>query len=456
MPGRILIVDDGMTSRIDLAARLAPAAYEVVMCSDPAEALRAARAQLPDVVLVAARLPNGGAYGLCPAIRALPGGRQVPVAILGEESDRARRLAGLEAGFDAVLCPVPRPQVLRARVRNLLRRGSLERDLMRDDGASFGFAEKATTFSRPGQITLIAPGVETGLDWRNLLLPLVRDRIDVLSPERALAELGAGGQPDAIVIAARADQHGSALRLLSDLRCRGDTHRAAIILVQQQPDPDFSVMALDLGVDDLVETGFDPVEMALRLRRELARKSRSDRCRSALQDGLRLAATDALTGLYNRRYAMAELQRVLTDPGECVPGFAVMLLDLDRFKRINDTLGHAAGDTVLREVSARMAACLREGDFLARIGGEEFLAVVRDCTPEAAARTAERLRKSVCDRPVRVGAEASVDVTLSIGLVMAATGTATGPDALVDLADQALYAAKTDGRNQVSLHEAAA
>lgn len=460
MPGRVLIVDDRMTSRIDLLARLSPAAYDLIPSHDMKSALTAARKQLPDLILLAANLPKGEAYTLARSLRALPGGSCLAIAMIGDTSDRALRLAALEAGADAFLLTHMRADILLARVRNLLRRGGSDRELLLNETAQYGFGEPSQqAFASPGQITLIAPSVETGLQWRKRLLPLLRDRIDVLKADHALAELNASSQPDAIVIATDPDGRDGALRLLSDLRCRADTQRAAIILVQSQPDPEAAIMALDLGVDDLVDTGFDCVEMVLRLRRELARKAQSDRCRNALQDGLRLAATDPLTGLFNRRYAMAELQRILHDPAEVQAGFAILAMDLDRFKRINDTFGHGAGDAVLTEVSRRMSECVRAGDFLARIGGEEFLAVIRTCDATEAARTAERLRRMVSDQPVVISQNTSVEVTLSIGLVQCGadpTGTHSDPAQLINLADKALYAAKTEGRNQVCLHRHAA
>lgn len=459
MPGRILIVDERVTARIELAARLAQAAHEVIPCADAAQALAAARKCRPDLVLLSAAGVATGCLSAAQDFRALPGGVDMPVALLGGTADRASRIAALEAGIDAFLEPMPVADMLLARVRNLLRRSRADGDLLRAEAARFGFADRAQhAIAIPGQIALIAPSIETGLRWRNGMLPLMRDRIDVLNPDRALSELNGTRQPDAIVVAPDPGDPGRALRLLSDLRCRPDTGRAAILLVQDRPDPALAAMALDLGVDDLVESGFDCIEMVLRLRRELARKARSDRYRSALQDGLRLAATDPLTGLYNRRYAMAELARMLAAGGGA--GLSVMLLDLDRFKRVNDTYGHAAGDTVLSEVSRRMKRCLREGDFLARIGGEEFLAVIRTGDPAAAKVTAERLRRAVSDRAVRLDDGTAIDVTLSIGLVQGDAAGAKGapdrPAALLDLADRALYAAKTEGRNQVSEHATAA
>ena len=103
-----------------------------------------------------------------------------------------------------------------------------------------------------------------------------------------------------------------------------------------------------------------------------------DQLRASVEDRLRLAMTDPLTGLHNRRYAMAHLSRIAERAAVAGRTFALMILDLDRFKAINDTHGHAAGDAVLAEVAARLSAQLRPIDLVARIGGEEFLIALPD------------------------------------------------------------------------------
>ena len=208
----------------------------------------------------------------------------------------------------------------------------------------------------------------------------------------------------------------------------------------------------------LTNDGFDSREIALLLRREMSRKSQNDRRRAALQKSLQLASIDPLTGLFNRRYALDQLDKIALGAVKNGETYAVMVLDLDRFKRVNDLYGHSTGDIVLQEVSARMAGCLRRNDFLARIGGEEFLAVIRTCDLVAAQKAAERLRKIVADTPVLLpDGENSVHMTVSIGVVMGGDINQPGdPATLVDLADRGLYVAKADGRNQVTVCETAA
>jgi diguanylate cyclase (GGDEF)-like protein len=159
---------------------------------------------------------------------------------------------------------------------------------------------------------------------------------------------------------------------------------------------------------------------------------------------------DALTGLRNRRYFN---EHVLSVDGARPVGGCVLLADLDHFKRINDTLGHPAGDAVLATVSHRLSAALRETDKLVRWGGEEFLAVLDPITPEQADRTVERLLLAVRRDPVLWNGQ-SIRCTISIGYAcfpMAGADTEISLESAISLTDKALYEAKRRGRNRACL-----
>lgn len=453
MPGRILIADDRASRRILLKAQLSATAQDVVQAASGAELLAAAAKTAPDLVVISDSLPDESGAALCQRLRAGRGGAGVPVILIGRCDSRAARIAALRSGADAVLEPQPGAGLLQAWARSLLRRRAAEQELARDSAPAFGFAEApAPALTPPGEVALIAPGAAAGLAWKQALSPLIRDRITLLSPDMALHGLCPTAPPDAIVIAGCS---GDMLRLVSNLRCRSETLRSAILVVQDAPGEERAEMALDLGVSDLVETGFDAEEMALRLRRALARKAQSDSTRLALKDGLRMAVTDPLTGLWNRRYALRVLESMPEGDRPADASFAVMVLDLDRFKQVNDRHGHAAGDAVLVEVARRMQRCLRHHDVLARIGGEEFLAVIRGCDVVQARRAAERLRRAVSARPIALpGNAGALHITMSAGLVVC--DGAEAPATLIDRADRALYVAKADGRDQVTMSQHAA
>jgi diguanylate cyclase (GGDEF)-like protein len=174
------------------------------------------------------------------------------------------------------------------------------------------------------------------------------------------------------------------------------------------------------------------------------------RAQAALE---RLATTDTLTGLANRRYFIELAERVFYQAQRYNRPLSVVMIDVDNFKHINDTFGHAAGDEVLRAVARRMQEVLRRSDILGRYGGDEFVMLLPETGQEGARRMTERLRAAVA---TMAGALPELDapVSLSIGLVSATRMASLTLDALLQYADKALYASKQAGRDRVTAYDA--
>jgi two-component system, cell cycle response regulator len=251
--------------------------------------------------------------------------------------------------------------------------------------------------------------------------------------------------------------NGHGLRLMSELRSRPATRHAAVCMLQPKGSSDSVAMAFDMGADDVVGADVGPNELALRLQTLIRRKRREDQLRATVQDGLRMAMIDPLTGLHNRRYAMPQLSAIAARAAAEASIFAVMVVDLDRFKSVNDRLGHAAGDAVLVEVAARLQANLREGDLLARIGGEEFLVALPSTNFQDACNAAGRLCRAIEENPIQLGFATELQVTVSIGLAVSDEDFGVEPaPRIVDRADRALLTAKAEGRNKVTISKSAA
>ncbi len=504
MAGTVLIVDDVATNRIVLKVKLGAASYETIPAPDGETALRLARARLPDLVLLDVQLPDLDGIEVCRILKADPVTAAIPVVMLTAYDDFEARLASLAAGADDFLPkPLSEPLLL-ARLRSLMRARDTEEELRLrggttyDLGVELGFAEPALPFlgaagqlaaapvpnafagdaspvlghgaaNLPGAVSqgtvaLVAARRETAMHWRHLLAPLLLHRITLEDGHGALGASGDATGPDVYLIAADLDDAGDGLRLMSELRSRHATRHAGVCILLPRPSDDAAAVALDLGASDILTDPFDPREMALRIDLMMHRKRQSDRLRASiregLRDGLRLAVTDPLTGLPNRRYALPHLGRIAEAAGRTGRRYAVMVLDLDRFKSVNDVFGHPAGDAVLVEVARRLADQLRAADMVARIGGEEFLVAMPDTTLGAARIAAERLCRVVEAQPIVLPDGRSIRVTLSIGLAIGAPPDAhRGGDtvtAVIDRADRALLAAKAEGRNQVTVSRTAA
>jgi len=455
MSARILIVDDVASNRIIQQARLAAAFYEPLLAADGAACLALAREEHPDLMLLDLGLPDIPGLEVLRRLRSDPACRDIPViALAGPRAEE--RLAAFAAGADDVMTRPANERVLLARLRNLLRLKA-ESDLPSPDAlAMAGLAEAPASFEPQGTIALVAPQSMPADGLRAALTSQLRDRLVVLSRREALAEITVGrsreSQPEVFILQDDGRNPSATLRLLSELKSHQATRHAAVCVVGPAGEGDEAAMAFDLGADDAVGSNVSAEELALRTRGLLRRKRQSDRQRARMQDGLRLAMRDPLTGLYNRRFAAPQLAAAAARSRVEGTPFAVMVMDLDRFKQVNDLHGHAAGDQVLIEVARRLTANLRETDILARIGGEEFLAILPGSCMSNARRIAERLCQAMDDDPIRLQSGEELHVTVSIGVAVGGVGpeASFAVDGLVEQADLALLESKGAGRNQVT------
>ena len=458
MSGRILVADPVSTNRIVLKVKLAAACYDVIQAAGGDELLARADRDRPDLIILSSDMGSDDGVPLCQALGKRPRTANVPVILVTTDHNPEFRTRGLMAGAAEVLTKPLAEAVLLARLRNLLRARDTRAELRlrTRTNQALGFAEAPEALARPARITIVGDDDGAATVLRSRLGPHLPHEILIESRFQALSFRHAERpHSDLFLILPEAVGNSRACVTLTDLRSRTNTRNAAITQLVRQGDTDALTMALDLGADDAVEIPATPEELALRIERQLRRKRDLDRLRASVTAGLELAATDPLTGLYNRRYAKHHMARLFERTRENRGMFCVMLVDLDRFKSVNDRLGHQAGDEVLVEISRRLKRNLRAIDMISRHGGEEFVITLPETRLEDAVATAERLRTQIQDRAIRLSSGASVMQTISIGLAM---GTAESHSIaeLLAVADRALYASKADGRNLVTVGQNAA
>ncbi|WCR12371.1 diguanylate cyclase [Paracoccus stylophorae] len=460
MTARILVADGMATMRITLKVRLASACYDVLTAATACQLLQQARDGRPDLIVLGSGFAGRTQAEICRDLARDRDCTAIPVLMLaGGET----RLQALQAGATAVLDPAVDEQMLLARIRGLLRDAGSGIEPQRS------MAEAPAAFAGPAptrQVALVADDAARALRWRHLLQRRLACRFSVFTPEEALGAAAGGRAADLYLIAADIEGRGDGLRLLSELRSRTGSRDAAFVIATAPDRAELSAIALDLGAGEVLplDLGGDAgIEIAtLALQMQLARKQQGDRRRAEARRNMLWAMTDPLTGLYNRRYALPRLTEIARDSLRDDAPFAVMALDLDRFKRINDSHGHAAGDAVLRDVAHRLETAMAGDGITARLGGEEFLAVLPATDEAQAWRRAEDLRRAVEARPIALpdlSGGGQVAITLSIGVAIGhSRNPAAAPDRLAETslerADRALMSAKTLGRNRVMLAQA--
>ena len=202
---------------------------------------------------------------------------------------------------------------------------------------------------------------------------------------------------------------------------------------------------LGLGAQDYLRKPCEPSELLARVATALLRKQQDEELRRRTQALDDLSTTDPITSLGNRRRFELRTQE-LAERGDSDQRIGIIMIDIDHFKAVNDTEGHAVGDTVLTVVARRMRGVVDGRTTLVRWGGEEFLALLPRAESDTLSSVAERLRAVVADSPTAVGLDHTIDVTISLGC---AIGTLDQLPTVIQAADSALYEAKARGRNRV-------
>jgi diguanylate cyclase (GGDEF)-like protein len=251
------------------------------------------------------------------------------------------------------------------------------------------------------------------------------------------------------------------LEVLRILKARSEDQFVPVILLSVKADLDSRVAGLRIGADDFLAKPFADAEIQARAAAMLRIKSLQDQLRAAKAQLEKLSVTDGLTGLYNHRHFEERLHVEFRRAQRYSDPVALIMLDLEHFKDINDRHGHPFGDRVLRGTGELISSSIRDPDICARYGGEEFAIILPKAHLQGALAVAERVHREVGQKTyvVEGGAVArsrpvEARVTASLGIAFYPSKDVNSSESLVKYADQALYRAKRDGRNRICLYHA--
>jgi len=442
LPGqpRVLLVDDDEVNLLLTSIALRERGFDITEATGGEQAMRILTEWLPDVVVLDAMMPGLDGFETCRQLRQLPGFESLPVLMLTGLDDDASITRAYEAGATDFFVKSTQWSLLSGRLRYLLRsartRLELERNKARlaraQDLARMGSFDwkrgiGGPVFSAEGlRVFGLAP--DEALPFRTLLRMLpTEDRAGLLTVLREVIK------------------HSSVLATDVPVTLLDGRQR----IVHVEAEPEFNEHGNLIGYTGIVQDVTD-------------RRMAEDKIKH-------LANFDGLTGLPNRRQLIWRTERALEHARRLGHQVALLLIDLDRFKVINDTLGHGAGDELLMEVSRRLRSCVRHSDqvmessleamgsrshrtleAVGRLGGDEFVALLPEVSDE---RDAERVAKRILDlmrEPIFVGGQECF-VTASVGIALYPRDGATMADVLRN-ADVAMYAVKSAGRNNATLY----
>lgn len=451
MSARVLVVDDILPNVKLLEAKLTGEYYEVLTATNGTDALVKVAAQSPDIVLLDVMMPGMDGFEVCRRIKQDPALAHIPVVMVTALTDTEDKVRGLESGADDFLSKPINDTALMARVRSLVRlKMALDEWRMRENTANLlGVVDKSSNvMSEPPDKARVLIVEDKAFEQRKIVETLARDQDETTVADTGMkaVELVNSHEYDVVMISLNlANEDG--LRLCSHLKSNEKSRSVPIVMIGGEEDMSRIAHGLEIGVHDYILRPVDRNELLARVRTQVRRKRFHQRLRATYEISLSMALTDSLTGLYNRRYLEVHLEKLLQKNQEAKKSLAVMLVDIDHFKVVNDTYGHHAGDEVLKIFAQRLMSNLRSFDLVARLGGEEFAVILPDVTEQRAWMVAERLRQSISESPFPVSpAGTMVNVTTSIGAVLIDHQPQTKVEAL-ERADKCLYEAKSSGRN---------
>ncbi len=456
MSARVLVVDDILPNVKLLEAKLSSEYYDVLTATSGEEALRRAEQDSPDIILLDVMMPGMDGFEVCRRIKGNLATAHIPVVMVTALTDSVDKVRGLEAGADDFLSKPVNDTALMARVRSLVRlKMTVDEWRIREKTATqLGVVEgTGTVMDEKVENARVLVIEDQEFEADKIADTLARDQDSVIPVDSGIRamELVSQHEFDLLIVSLNLKQEDG-LRLCSHLRSNERTRGTPIIMIGTEDDMKRIAHGLEIGAHDYIMRPVDRNELLARCRTQIRRRRFQDRLKSTYEISLSMALTDTLTGLYNRRYLEAHMQKLLQKNAESKKNLGVLYLDIDHFKKVNDTYKHVIGDEILRTFAFRIKDSLRSFDLVARLGGEEFVAILPDISDDMAMIVAERLRNAIAGKPFKCNIpQGELSITTSIGgAIVRADDYGAGPyniEQVFDRADRALYEAKNSGRN---------
>ena len=449
MTATVLVVDDSESNIKLLQGKLINEYYTVLTANNGIQALKSLEENKVDIVLLDVMMPEMDGFETCKKIKSNPETTHIPVVMVTALSGIEDRIKGLESGADELLTKPIDDIALMARVKSLTRIKVVidELKLRNNTSAQLGgeVIELKENFS-DNKILLIDDDVIQAKNITSYLEEIVKQIKTVTSPD----EIDTLGSfiPDLVIISCQIDAEDP-LRISVMLRSKPVFKNSVLMfLAEEENVKDTVIKGMELGINDYCIAPVDANELQARVRTQLRRKQYQDTLRSVLEESVDLSTKDSLTGLFNRRYFDIHIKQMSDKIRNSDRTMSIMVLDVDHFKKVNDTYGHPAGDAVLKRLSHTLKSSFRVTDLIARYGGEEFVVLLGDVDIKQGKMIARKIRDIIKNTNFTIPEHKKpLKKTISIGV--AEFNHKESLKNFIMRADKALYKAKKSGRNAV-------
>lgn len=451
----VLLVDDEPKNVKLLAAKLAGQPYTTKSAFNGADALEMVSKHEPDLVLLDVMMPGIDGYEVTRRLKQDEKTRAIPIIMITALDGPEDKARGMEVGAEEFLTKPVNTAELLARLGSMLKLKQFKEQLASRDESKSQFSRSAVesvgAAEAPSSQVLLVE--DDAMDVK-LLEPVLRQLSGQLrvvpSAEAALEVIAAGGVDLLLLDVMLPGMSG--FDLCQRLKRDREYQDIQVVLITCLDDLDSRIKGVELGADDFLVKPVEFRELAARVKVLLEKKRYIDKLRSDYEEALNSAINDGLTGLYNRTYFMRFLeQEILRSNRQGYP-IGLLMIDIDDFKRVNDTLGHLTGDRVLQEMARLLRKSVREIDLAARYGGEEFAVVFPYAEPKDLYKAALRVISAIRAHPFFEDPPPGMaPMTASMGLAFYPQHAASAAE-LIEAADSMLYEAKQSGKNRLRVY----
>lgn len=398
-------------------------------------------------------MPIMDGFQVCKVLKSDPTTTYIPVVMITALHDTYDKVQGINSGADDFLSKPINDIALFARIRSLVRLKMLIDELrlrgQTNSEISGVIENQIMDYSNQisdASILIIDQDITQSEEICIVLKECFKNVVVSHNISHAL-KIGIENNYDLIIINVHlAGEEG--LKLCSQFRSNVNTRYTPILILLDEQDDNYNLIkALDMGVNDYLVVPLDKNELKARANLQVKRKRYQDALRANLYHNMKMAIKDPLTNCYNRYYFDMHLKNIMKEYSIKGKGLSLMMIDVDHFKKVNDSFGHHAGDECLKQIQRRIGENIRAVDLLARFGGEEFVVLLPDTKINEAQIIAERIRFIIAEKPFDFLDSCKINQTISIGVAQMSYGDSTNQ--LIENADKCLYKAKNSGRNKV-------